>query len=150
MVRAFIIVFLFLVVPAEGPAQEYIGLTADEVREMMRQRKDFHLDETTVNKVYRYLKYVDDLETRTILFFLSDEDVCTFYKEIYENSMLKRVQERLDSTCRRVADTLWVKETAEGKYEKELKRQSWFFSVTTRPLREELTTRMPDRKKEEK
>ncbi len=136
MFRSLSTVLLLMLFSFQGTAQEFVGLTAEEIKQRMRaERKDFHLDETTVNRVYRYLKYVDDLETRTILYFLSDEDVCTFYKEIYENDQLNPVKEHLDTTCRKIADTLWLKETPHGTMEKVLVRRDWFFTVTTRPAR---------------
>jgi hypothetical protein len=133
MIR-FIISMVFLGFVLTGTAQDYIGMRAEEIRKQMRAgRKDFSLDETTVNKVYKYLKYVDDMETRTILFFLSDDDRCTWYKVIYDNDFLGPVVQHLDSTCRKISDTLWMEEINGHQYRKELKKQEWFFSVTTRP-----------------
>ena len=129
-----IISAIFMALALTGTAQDYIGLQAEEIKKRMQAgEKDFALDETTVNKVYKYLKYVDDLETRTILFFLSDDDVCTWYKIIYDNDLLTPVLQHLDSTCRKISDTVWVEEIDGRQYRKELKREEWFFSVVTRP-----------------
>ncbi len=134
----FIISVVFLGFVLTGTAQDFIGMQAEEIKKQMRAgQKDFALDETTVNKVYKYLKYVDDMETRTILFFLSEDDRCTWYKIIYDNDLLASVVQQLDSTCRKISDTLWLEETGGQQYRKELKKQEWFFSVTTRPETQE-------------
>ncbi len=133
-----IISAIFMALALTGTAQEFIGMQTDQIKKEMRAAgKDFALDESTVNKVYKYLKYVDDLETRTILFFLSEDDVCTWYKVIYDNDLLTSVVQQLDSTCRKISDTLWLEEIDGRQYRKELKQQDWFFSVTTRPERQE-------------
>ena len=137
----FIIIAIFLLPAYAGTAQDFVGMQAKEIKEHMHtHRKDFALDETTVNKVYRYLKYVDDMETRTILFFLSDSDICTWYKIIYDNDFLTPVVQQLDSTCRKISDTLWLEEIDGYTYQKELRRLEWFFSVITRPATEEAST----------
>ncbi len=126
---------VFLLLALTGTAQDFIGMQAEEIKRQMRAgHKDFALDETTKNKVYKYLKYVDEMETRTILFFLSEGDTCTYYKIIYDNDLYNSVVQQLDTTCDRVSDTLWEQTVNGKKYGKVLKRQDWFFSVTTRPL----------------
>ncbi len=125
---------LFLLLAFQGPAQNLIGLKADEVKAFMRtEQNDFSLDESTINKTYKYLKYVDDLETRTALYFLSDDSICTWYKVVYDNDLLAPTIALLDSTCRKVSDTLWLEKRDAHTYRKILDRQKWFFSVTTRP-----------------
>ncbi len=130
----FIIGAVFLLLALTGTAQDFIGMQAEEIKKQMRAgHKDFALDETTKNKVYKYLKYVDGMETRTILFFLSDENICTYYRIIYESDLYNQVVQQLDSTCLKVSDTLWVQEDDGERYRKELKQHDWFFTVTTRP-----------------
>ena len=130
----FIIGAVLLLLALTGTAQDFIGMQAEEIKKQMRAgHKDFALDETTRNKVYKYLKYVDGMETRTILFFLSDENICTYYRIIYESDLYNQVVQQLDSTCLKVSDTLWVQETGGKRYRKELKQHDWFFTVTTRP-----------------
>ena len=128
--------FLLLVLP--GPAQNFIGRKAEEIRKYMTtEQNNFSLDETTVNKVYKYLKYVDEMETRTALYFLSDDDVCTWYKVVYDNDLLLSVIAGLDSTCRKVSDTLWLEKSGENTCQKILKRQDWFFTVITKPVEQD-------------
>ncbi|HHJ09265.1 MAG TPA: hypothetical protein ENK25_00030 [Bacteroidetes bacterium] len=128
--------FLLLVLP--GPAQNFIGRKAEEIRKYMTtEQNNFSLDETTVNKVYKYLKYVDEMETRTALYFLSDDDVCTWYKVVYDNDLLPSVIAGLDSTCRKVSDTLWLEKSGENTCQKILKRQDWFFTVITKPVEQD-------------
>ncbi len=129
---------LLLLFALTGMAQDFIGMPAEEIKKQMRAgEKEFALDETTVNKVYKYLKYVDEMEMRTILFFLSDDDICTYYRIIYDNELYASVVKQLDSTGLKVADTLWVQEINGKRYRKELKKHDWFFTVTTRPATEE-------------
>ena len=133
--NSFLISAVFLLFSCMGTAQDFIGMQADEIKKQMRAgHKDFALDETTKNRVYKYLKYVDEVGSRTILFFLSEEDTCTFYKILYENDLYGPVVRELERTCEKVSDTLWIQTLDGKKYSKVLKRRDWFFSVTTRPV----------------
>ncbi|MCD6200934.1 MAG: hypothetical protein J7K46_03910 [Bacteroidales bacterium] len=124
-----------LLLTLSGSAQNLIGWKADEIRKYMRtEQNNFSLDETTVNKVYKYLKYVDETETKTALYFLSDHDVCIWYKVVYDNDLLPSVIAGLDSTCRKVSDTLWLEKSGGNTYQKVLERQDWFFTVITKPV----------------
>ena len=124
----------FLLLTHIVPAQNLIGRKASEIRGYMRtNQKEFSLDESTVNKTYKYLKYVDVMETQTALYFLSKDDRCTWYKVIYDKSLLSSVVAKLDSTCKKLSDTSWVEETEGRTYKKILKQEDWFFSVTTKP-----------------
>ncbi len=138
MITRVLFTVIVMLLPLPGTAQNLIGRKAEEIKKYMAAgQKDFFVDETTVNKVYKYLKYVDAEETRTILYFLSDDSVCVWYKVIYDNDLLPSVTAALDSACRKVADTLWIEETGGHAYEKELDRQQWFFSVVTRPAQQD-------------
>lgn len=125
--------FIFLLT-LSGSAQNLIGRKAEEIRKYMKTEQNiFSLDETTVNKVYKYLKYVDEMETRTALYFLSDDDRCTWYKVVYDNDLLPSVIAGMDSACRKISDTLWLEKSGGKTYQKVLERQDWFFSVITKP-----------------
>jgi len=125
----------YLMLSFTGIAQNLIGYHTGEIKKyMLTRQNDFSLDNTTINRSYRYLKYVDRLGTRTALYFLSDADICTWYKTIYDNSLLNQVSGELDKSYRKLADTLWLEQIDGHYFQKILKRQDWFFSVTTKPV----------------
>ncbi len=129
----FLLSGFFLLLSLTGPAQNFIGRKAEEIKTyMLTKQNDYSLDETTVNKSYRYLKYEDRMGTRTAYYFLSDDDICTWYRVIYENDMLSAVLAGLDKSYRKLADMLWIEENDTCTYRKILKKQDWFFSVTTK------------------
>jgi len=65
-------------------AQHYIGMHKDEVIQTMKDsHKRLKLNTSVVNPHYNYLKFEDRINEITMLFFLSDKDICTNIRETY-------------------------------------------------------------------
>ena len=118
--------------------QEFVGMHADSVKLLMKAtHKDFSLNSSSNNKYYHYLKYEDRIGTQTFLIFLNDENICTFYKQIYDYSLQKKVVKDLNNRFVNIGDTLWTHELENGILSKKLTKKEWFFSVTTRVVKSE-------------
>jgi hypothetical protein len=135
--KLFVIYMFLLVVALPLKAQNLIGYHKSEIIKIMQENQSvYSLDNQTKNPVYNYLKYVDGLGSRTILFFLSDGDTCTYYKLISDYAYLKSIQKSMDEKYRNLNDSTWVQKINKKEYLKRLRREKWFFTVTTR-LKEE-------------
>ena len=115
------------------PAQNLIGYTKEEILKIMKEEHhDFVLNTSTRNPVYRYLKYEDLTRTRTILFFLSEDDKCTYFKFLGDYSYLKTKTAELNEKYQKIDESTWMETRENEKYRIELEKGEWFFTVTTR------------------
>lgn len=130
--------FLFLfVIALPVKTQNLIGYHRSDIIKIMKEKQSvYSLDDKLINPVYNYLKYVDALRNRTLLFFLSEEDICTYYKLMSDYAYLKSTRKRMDKKFIRLNDSIWVQRINKKEYIKKLKKGEWFFTVTTRPKEE--------------
>jgi hypothetical protein len=130
MFRCAVIIFLLLLPAYVGYGQEFIGKHKDEVKQIMNtERKDVHIDQSSRNTVYNLLKYVDRLNTQTILYVFNDKDTCIFYKTIYDYFYLKKIEKELNQKYTRTDSGTWIYYSGNNKYLITLKKEKWFFSV---------------------
>ncbi len=130
----FILFCLFSLLFSDLAAQNYIGMHADSIKYYMKSaEKDLHLNTTSVNKYYNYLKYEDNTGVKTVLYFLDDMDNCTYYKCIYDYSLEDEIVEGLNKENEKIGEGLWKEAVSDSMVLiMELKREDWFFSVVTR------------------
>lgn len=132
----FILISFIWMTTSQVKGQEIIGMHADSVKLLMKSNyKDFNLNTSSINKYYNYLKYEDRIRTKTFLVFLDEENRCKYYKEIYDYSLKKRVYEDLNNHFINIGDSLWKGATDEVFVTKKLKQNEWFFSITTRVVK---------------
>ena len=133
-----ILISFFWMTTSTVIGQEFIGMHADSVKLLVRAtHKDLSLNTSSTNKYYHYLKYEDRIGAQTFLIFLDEEDICTFYKEIYDYSRQKKVIKDLNNRFTNIGDTLWTHQADKGIVSKKLKKNEWFFSITTRVVTSE-------------
>jgi len=86
------------------------------------------------NDHYKYLKYTDgQLDTRTVLFFLSEKDKCTSVKMIYDLSMKKEILKDLNSLYTRINENEWRDKSRRRKATIILIEEDWFLTVSIKP-----------------
>jgi hypothetical protein len=64
-------------------SQNLIGLKDKEIRKYMKEN---HIDmnyNAVINSKFNYLKYSDNLENQTVLFFLNPDSICRSVRIIY-------------------------------------------------------------------
>jgi hypothetical protein len=113
--------------------QNLIGFNDAEIRKFMKQnRKDMHFNNVK-NSMFSYLKYSDNSDSQTILFFLTPDSVCKGVRVICENAMKHEKIKELDATYKRIADDKWV-DIHDGKnYLIKFKDEEWSCSFTIEP-----------------
>ena len=130
MNRFAVIAFLLTVSVFVCNGQEFIGKHKEEVKQIMRaERKDVHIDQSSRNTVYNLLKYVDGLNTQTILFVFNDNDTCIFYKTIYDYLYLRQVERELNQKYTKASSGRWYFYSGNNTYIVTLKKEKWYFSV---------------------
>jgi hypothetical protein len=131
----FLLIFFFTMTEI-SVAQTYIGKHKNEVKQLMKDnRKNFSLDESSINTAYNLLKFVDHNDTQTFLFVFNENDTCKYYKLIYDYSFLNEIQKELDKKYTRSEEDLWYFNDENKKFEVTLKKDDWYFSVLTKEFK---------------
>ena len=116
-------------------AQNMIGLDKEEIMDEMNTRfKTFKLNTSTVNHTYKYLKYEDNINEITILFFLSDNDKCTLIRKMYDYSNINDVLKDLNGNYKSDGKNKWTYSDHGNHYVVDLSEGEWFFTVTVKPI----------------
>ncbi len=124
---------LFLLAGIMLFSQNLIDHSASEIETIMKERyKNFKPSKTTNNPHYRYLKYENHQQTETLLFFLSEDDVCIYYKYIGDYSRFYSKIAEMDEKYEKIDKNAWIEELNGAKYRIELTKREWFFTLTTR------------------
>jgi hypothetical protein len=119
-------------------SQNYIGMHKDSIKETMRNnQKSFSLDQSTVNKVYKYLKYVDSYGEQTLLYFLNENDYCTSSKLMSDYSNLTDIIDELNNEYINIDDSTWKYYSDNEEYIVTLIEGDWFFTVYTKKKKQE-------------
>lgn len=113
--------------------QNFIGVHKNEIAGLLNQvNPQFKLDRNVVNHTYNYLKYVDKVSEQTILFFLSDEDECTYVRWMADYSNLSDMTGMLNQKYRKNGSNSWSYSDKAGDYSVTLVEEEWYFTVTFR------------------
>jgi hypothetical protein len=114
-------------------AQNFIGLTASEIAVVMNTDYiQFKLDKNAVNHTYKYLKYVDKISEQTILFFLSDKDICTYVRWMSDYSNLNDMISMLNKNYKKNGVNTWTYAEKGESYMVKMEEDEWFFTVSFR------------------
>jgi hypothetical protein len=128
-----IFIFLFFHFWVNSFTQIFIGSSKEEIIKIMNEKNPgFNLDEGAVNNTYKYLKYVDKNNEETWLFFLSDDNICTRTKLMSDFSNLQTRKDELDKEYKSSGENKWTFINNGTTYIIELKKEEWFFTITTK------------------
>jgi hypothetical protein len=110
--------------------QNLIGYKNNEIRKFMKEnRKDMNYDKVR-NSLFSYLKYSDNYDRQTILFFLTPDSVCKSIRVICDSTMKAEKIKELDTNYKRVADNSWVDDHNGKKCLITFKEEKWSCSIT--------------------
>lgn len=113
--------------------QNFIGLPKSEISGLLKTvNPHFKPDRNAINPTYKYLKYVDKIGEQTILFFLSDKDVCTFVRWICDYSNLTDMTDMLNRKYHKNGPNLWSYSEKGSNYVVTLVEDEWYFTVSFR------------------
>jgi hypothetical protein len=114
-------------------APHFIGMDKNDIVEEMRtDHHDFVRDDTFVNRSFNYLKFVDRYNERTLLFFLTEEDLCTSIRLMCDYADIDVTLEELNSSFHKLNDSTWFSSSEGNHYRVSLDKGEWFYTVTTK------------------
>jgi hypothetical protein len=111
--------------------QNFIGMQKSEIGVALKKfNPQFKLDKDAVNHTYNYLKYVDKVSEQTILFFLSDQDVCTHVRWMSDYANLGDLTAMLNQNYRKKGPHSWSYSDKGKDYTVTLVEEEWYFTVS--------------------
>ncbi len=132
MNRIILISFLLLIA-GTGKSQTLVGYHSDDVKKIMKEtQNEFRLNDDIKNEYYNYLKFENRFGTKTFLFFLSENDTCTYTKMMCDYSELKETLGMLNEKYQMVNENKWIEKMNNEKYTITLKKEQWYFTLVTR------------------
>ena len=130
--RTLIFISIIACVGLTSHAQIYVGKDKETVKQLMKENREYGLDESAVNTTFNTLKYVDNRDTRTYLFLFDDNDICTLSKLMCDYSFLDRITKQLNEQYTPAEEGQWTYTEEGNNYLITLKKGDWFFSVLTK------------------
>ena len=127
----FCVTFLFISVVST--CQNLIGYDAKEIRNFMLSKEKDMNPEYFSNTSFRYLKYSDAFDTKTVLFFLNTDSICRSVRIICNKSIRNSKIKELDSLYVRSGDNTWRDNQRGKNCIVRLKDDDWSFSITIDP-----------------
>jgi hypothetical protein len=106
-------------------SQNLIGYKEKEILKYMKENRSEMNYNNVVNSKFTYLKYSDNSEDQTMLFFLNPDSVCRSVRIICDISMKSQKVKELDSKYLKNGENKWI-DKKEGKvYFIELMEGKW-------------------------
>jgi len=114
-------------------AQNYIGMQKDDIiKVMQKERPGFKLEKNAVNRSYNMIKFVDKISEQTMLFFLSEKNICTYVRWMSDYSNLTEIIGELDCIYKKKDEKTWYYSDKNQDYVVRLEEGEWFFTIGIR------------------
>ena len=111
-------------------SQNLIGDRGKDILKYMKEnRRDMNLN-NVVNSQFSYLKYSDNLEKQTILFFLNKDSVCKSVRIICDVSMKTEKINELDRLYKKNGTDRWIDKKDGKNYAVEIKDGNWSSTIS--------------------
>jgi len=128
-----ILCFFFLVLVFPVFSQNYIGLSPAQIAlKIKTEYPQLKLDKNAVNPSYKYLKYVDKITEQTVLFFLSDKNICTYIRWMSDYSNLNDMVGMLNKKYKKSGVNTWSYVENGVSYVIKMEEEEWYFTITFR------------------
>jgi hypothetical protein len=124
-----IIILSFVTINLGG--QNLIGYNERDIRKYMTENKrDMSFQNFVNNSTFKYLKYSDNLETETLLFFLTEKLICKSVRRVCDKSLKPGIIKEYDGLFKKTGEGQWTEIKNGTKYLIELKDEDYTFNIT--------------------
>jgi hypothetical protein len=89
-------------------SQNLIGYKEKEIRKYMKENYSNMNYNTVINSKFNYLKYSDNLENQTVLFFLTPDSVCRNVRIICDISLKSQKVKELNAQYLKNGENKWI------------------------------------------
>jgi hypothetical protein len=106
-------------------SQNLIGCNPKEIQKYMKENRREMNYNNVVNSKFSYLKYSDNSENQTMLFFLSPDSVCRSVRIICDISMKSQKVQEFNSQFQKRGENRWIDKKDGKEYLIELNDGKW-------------------------
>jgi hypothetical protein len=96
---------------------------------MKENRKEMNFSNVR-NSTFSYLKYSDNADKQTILFFLAPDSVCKSIRLICDSTMKPEKLSELNANYKSIGDDKWIDQHGGKNYLIELRDEKWSCTIT--------------------
>ena len=123
----------FIITSVCAFGQNLIGYNDKEIKEYMKENcRGMNFNNVT-NSKFKYLKYSDNSDNQTFLFFLNPDSVCNSVRMICNVNMKAEKVKELDSTYTKISENRWIDKRKGKDYFIEMKDEKWSCIVIIEP-----------------
>jgi len=110
--------------------QNLIGYKDPDIRKFMKEnRKDMNIDKVT-NSKFNYLKYSDNHESQTVLFFLNADSVCNSIRMICDEPTKAQKIKEFNEKYKSTGINKWIDSRAGKDYIIRVEDEPWSSIIT--------------------
>jgi hypothetical protein len=113
--------------------QNLIGLREKEVMKYMKENRHDMNYNNVINSKFNYLKYSDNSENETVLFFLTPDSVCRSVRIICDESIKSQKIKELDSKYVKKGENKWIDKKGGKEYLIEIMEGKWSCIISIEP-----------------
>jgi hypothetical protein len=125
--------YLLMAFSFHAAAQNYIGMKkTDIIKIMQKDQPQFKLDTSSVNRTYKYIKLVDKISEQTMLFFLDENNTCTYVRWMSDYANLNDIMAELNKKYKKKDKKTWSYVDKAQEFIVTLEEGEWFFTVGIR------------------
>lgn len=111
-------------------AQNLIGHKESEIKKYMRENnKEMSLNRVTNDK-FSYLKYSDNSDSNTTLFFMNRDSICKSIRIICDDNVEAQKKKEFDSLYNKRDENHWIEMKGGKEYMIEVKVGKWSNEIT--------------------
>jgi argonaute-like protein implicated in RNA metabolism and viral defense len=109
---------------------DFIGLNEYEIRQKMaKSESEFIYRKTHSSGNYKYLKFSNNIESKTLVFVLKN-NVCTHFMIMYDNMYYSDILKTLNGCCHKQTENEWIEHKNNDIFKIYLKQGKWYFTLT--------------------
>lgn len=113
--------------------QNLIGYNVREIRKYMKENQRAMNLENVNNDKFKYLKYTDNSDSQTLLFFLNPDSVCRSIRMICDLSIKGTKVKEFNSIYKKSDEHRWIDKRNGKDYTIEIRDEEWSFIITIEP-----------------
>jgi hypothetical protein len=113
--------------------QNLIGYHSKEIQKYMKEnRRDLNSEKVTNNR-FKYLKYSDNSDTQTLLFFINKDSVCKSVRITCNLSVKAEKVKEFNSVYKKNGENRWIDNRNGKDYLIEIRDEKWSCIITIEP-----------------
>jgi hypothetical protein len=113
--------------------QNLIGYNGRDIQRFMKENRRDMNSEIVVNNKFKYLKYSDNSENQTLLFFLNNDSVCKSIKLICGRDLRTQKVKEFNTIYRSSGENSWTDKRDSIDYRIDLRDEKWSCVITIEP-----------------